>query len=357
MKTFRMVLAAACVAATTAFVAVPAASAKEYNFRIGAGHPPGAIWIATLRDFFMKEVAARVQKATGDTVTWTEAWGGSVCKLGECLEAVESGLLDFADIETAFEPSKLMAHNFTYFVPFSSGDPVVVQRAAAEIYETVPQLREILAKRYNQVYLGAGVVADYGLLTNFNWSKVDDLKGQKIAAAGPNMPWLANTGIVGVQSTLNDGYTSMQTGVYNGWVMFPDAIISFKLHEISKQFVDMRFGAVHTPLLTMNKATFDGLPPAIQKIVQEVGKEWGAYSAQAIAKRHKEALADLAGKIKVVTPEEATRKAWAAALPNIPKQRFGEINKANQPGDVVYKYIEALKKAGHVFPRDWAAEK
>jgi TRAP-type C4-dicarboxylate transport system substrate-binding protein len=119
----------------------------------------------------------------------------------------------------------------------------------------------------------------------------------------------------------------------------------------------MRFGAVHTPLLTMNKATFDGLPPAIQKIIQEVGKEWGVFSAQAIAKRHKEALTELGGKLKVVTPDDEIRKAWATALPNIPKQRFGEINKANQPGDVIYKYIEALKKAGHVFPRDWAAEK
>ena len=85
------------------------AQAETFNLRIGAGHPVGALWVGSIKDFFMPEVAKRVEERTDHTITWTEGFGGTVCKLGECLEAVESNLLDIADIEAAFEPAKLMA--------------------------------------------------------------------------------------------------------------------------------------------------------------------------------------------------------------------------------------------------------
>ena len=345
--------------AASAMIAAAAspAGAETYDFRIGAGHPTGALWVGTIKDFFMPEVAKRVQEATGDTITWTEGFGGTVCKLGECLEAVESGLLDFADIEAAFEPSKLMASNFSYFVPFGAGDPVMAQKAAAEVYETMPELAGVLSDNYNQVYLGAGVVASYGLVTTFEWDTVDQLHGHKIAAAGPNLAWLDSTGVTGVQSTLAEAYTSFQTGVYEGWVMFADGVISFKLNEVTKQYVDMHFGSVHTPLLTMNKDTFDGLPEDIQKIIVEVGREWGARTAQVIADKQAASVETLKATLRVVEPDDATRKVWADSLPNIPKIRAQEIDAAGQPGEAVYRYIEALKAAGHNFPRDWSAER
>ncbi|MGI6852898.1 C4-dicarboxylate TRAP transporter substrate-binding protein [Mesorhizobium sp. 1B3] len=332
------------------------AQAETFNLRIGAGHPLGSLWVGSIKDFFMAEVAKRVEERTDHSITWTEGFGGTVCKLGECLEAVESGLLDIADLEAAFEPAKLMAANFSYFVPFGATDPVVAQKAAADVYESTPELTALF-ERYNQIYLGASVVANYGLVTTFEWGTVDQLKGQKIAAAGPNIPWLESTGVVGVQSTLNEAYTSFQTGVYEGWIMFADAVVSFKLNEVTKQFVDMGFGSVHTPLLTINKDTFDSLPPEVRDIVVEVGREWGAETARRIGAKQDESVKTLTATLKVIDPDPAVRKAWAEALPNIPKLRSGEISAAGQPGEVVYKYVEALKAAGHEFPRDWAAER
>lgn len=333
------------------------AVADTYNFRIGAGHPTGALWVGTIKDFFMPEVTKRVQEATGDTITWTEGFGGTVCKLGECLEAIESGLLDFGDIEAAFEPSKLIASNFSYFVPFGSGDPVIAQKAAADVYENMPELAAVLSDNYNQVYLGAGVVASYGLVTTFEWNTVEQLQGHKIAAAGPNLPWLDSTGVTGVQSTLAEAYTSFQTGVYEGWVMFADGVVGFKLDEVTKQYVDMHFGSVHTPLLTINKDTLESLPEEIRNIIIEVGKEWGAHTAQVVADKQAASVEALKGTLRVIEPDDATRKTWADSLPNIPKLRAQEIDAAGQPGEVIYRYIDALKAAGHSFPRDWSAER
>ncbi|MCF8478227.1 MAG: C4-dicarboxylate TRAP transporter substrate-binding protein [Pseudolabrys sp.] len=351
-------------AATAAALALAAlagagnAQAKTIKLSIAAGHPVTSVWVGSMHDFFVPQVTERVAKETGDKIEWNEAWGGSVCKLGECLEAVESGLVDVADVHAPFEPSKLLANNFAYFVPFGTPDPRIAAKAVAEVYDKTPGLKDFLTKRYNQVFLGAGVVGNYGLVTNFKWKGVADLKGHKIAAAGPNLPWLGGTGVVGVQSTLNEAYTSLQTGVYDGWVMFPDAIMSFKLNEVTKQYVDMDFGSISTPVMTMNKSTWDSLSPKIQKIFLDVGREWNAYVGKVTYEKQEAARKKMkdAG-LDVSIASAADKKAWADSLPNIPKQRFNEINKAGMPGEVVYNYIKALKAAGQTFPRDWAAER
>jgi TRAP-type C4-dicarboxylate transport system substrate-binding protein len=345
-------------AAVVLLAAAAGASADTIKLSIGAGYPLTASWQGPVKTFFIPRLTERVKKETGHTLVWTEAWGGSVCKPGECLEAVESGLLDVADVLAATEPAKLMAHNFSFFVPFGSPDPRVVAKAAQEVYDKTPALKTVLESRYKQVFLGVGVTSNYGLVTTFKWKDFGELKGRKIAAVGPNMPWMQGSGVTGVQSNLNEAYTSLQTGVYDGWIVFADAVVSFKLTEITKQYVDMDFGAASTPLLTMNANTWKSLPANVQKIFLEVGREWNknmgavAYEKQeATIKRMKEVGFD------VRQADFATKQAWAKGLPNIPKQRFDEINKAGMPGEVVYTYIKALKAAGHKFPRDWEAER
>ena len=204
--------------------------------------------------------------------------------------------------------------------------------------------------------IGFGVVGNYGLLTSFKWDKVDELKGHKIAAAGPNLPWLDGTGVVGVQSTLNEGYTSIQTGVYDGWVMFPDAIASFKLNEVTQQYVDINFGAMHTPLLTINKDVMGDLPEKVQEIIRAVGQEWGAHMAEIVDQKQKEALQSLKDSGLTIRDSDAEASAtWAKALPDIPAARKKEIDAAGQPGDAIYAYIRALKSEGVQLPRDWEA--
>lgn len=356
----RVIAVATSVALSLAVVSAPVSSvaAQTISLRIGAGHPAAATWITTIRELFMPRFAERVKAETEYEIEWTEAWGGSVCKLGECLEAVESGLLDMADLQTPFEPAKLMAYNFSYFVPFGTGDPVLGAELNRRTYEEVPALKEFLEDRYNQVFVGVGILSNYGLVTTFEWEKVDELDGQKIAAAGPNIPWVQSVGVIPVQSNLNEAYTSFQTGVYNGWVMFPDGVTSFRLEEVTKQFAITGFGAIATPLLTINKDTWDDLPPEVQKIMLEVGSEWNKRAGEFTAERQKQAFETMkeAGlNIKELTFEE--KQAWAAQLPNIPKQRQEEIAKAGQPADGIYHYIKLLKEAGHQFARDWEAER
>jgi len=333
------------------------ALADTIRLRIGAGHPANATWTSVMQDVFEKNVTERVAKETSHTIEWVEAYGGSVCKLGECLEAVEAGLLDIGDVESIFEPAKLQALNFSLFVPFSTPDPVLNTAVIQQVYEAVPSLKEVLEKN-GQVFLGAGIIGNYGILTNFPMTEAADIVDRKIAAGGPNIPWIAPLGAVPVQAVLTEVYTSLQTGVYDGVVMFPDAVISFRLNEVAKNFAELDFGTVASALLTINRNTWDGLPPEVQTILAEEGKHWSTALGARTAELQDAAMTKMRETgVAVVAFSDEARKAWADKLDNLPKLRFEEIEKAGQPAEAIYEYIRLLKEAGHVFPRDWAAEK
>jgi TRAP-type C4-dicarboxylate transport system substrate-binding protein len=349
----RLVIGAAALLAAAA-----GAAADTFKLSIGSGYPAAAVWVSAMKDFYVPRVTDRVRKETGHALVWTEAWGGTVCKPSECLEAVQSGLLDIAESQAGQHPAKLMANGFSFHVPFGSPDPRIAAKAAQEVYEKTPALKTLLESRYGQVFLGAGVIGNYGLLTTFKWQDFSNLKGHKIAAAGPNLAWMHGTGVTGVQSNLTEAYTSFQTGVYDGWILFPDSIVSFKLTEVAKHFVEMDFGAIHSPLMTMNRKTWRSLPPNVQKIFSEVGREWNAHLGAVVYAKQQAALKQMRDQgVKVIQADFATKQAWASRLPNLPKLRFDEINKARMPGEAVYTYIKALKAAGHKFPRDWEAER
>ena len=344
-------------AATLAAAGMGTAAADTFRLTIGAGHPAdAAVWITAMRDFLAPEISKRAEKV-GHKIEWVNAYGGSVCKLGECLEAVESGLVDIADLHVAFEPAKLMAHNFPYFVPFGSPDPLVAAKSARLVYDTVPELKKILESKHNQIFLAVGSVGNYNLVTTFPWDKVEQLKGKKIAAAGPNIPWLKAVGAVPVQSNLNEAYTSFQSGVYEGWVMFPDATVGFKLHEVAKNYTFTDFGAVPNVLIAINKDTWRKLPKELQKIMLDVGKEFTEVQTKMANTKGEASVAAMkAAGVTVRSLSMEEKVKWANALSDIPNEKTAEINKAGQPGKAVGAYIKALKAAGTKMPRNWAVK-
>jgi hypothetical protein len=61
--------------------------------------------------------------------------------------------------------------------------------------------------------------------------------------------------------------------------------------------------------------------------------------------------------VRVVELTFEQQQAWAALLPNIPQERTDEVNDLGQPGAAIFRYSELLAENGHVFPRDWLAER
>ena len=342
-------------------VAAEAAESKErkvIRLTMGCGKPIEAgKQFSIARDVFAAEVSKRVEERTNYKIEWVIAFGGTVAKDGEELEATEMGLLDFGYVILLFEPSKLFLHNFGYWVPFSSPDVVSVNKIAAKLFEEFPELGKQLEK-YNQKCLAVGTTQSYQLITTFPVKTLEDLKGQKIAAGGINLTIIPPVGAVPVQSAIGEGYTSFQSGVYNGWLILESIAAGLKWPQVAPYVSLIELGAIPGVLLTINLNTWNKLPKEIRDIMQEAANVYmdkGMKELVADVQSSREKLKQLGAKITTLDPNE--RKRWANALPEIPAKMAKEADAKGMPGSkVVKRYIEMQKATGYTFPRDWKLE-
>ncbi len=356
LKKAGMVLAPLSLVAvlTCAAAAANAAEKETIRLRIGAGHTPiSGQWIKSVNDFFMPEVNKRLE-GTKYEIRWITAWGGSIAKLGEVLEAIETNLLDLGYIVYVFEPSKLMLQGMTYRMPFQSGDPLLVSKASSYMYDKYPQFRNDFHK-YNQIALAVSVSDPYNMFSKKPVKSHMDLDNTKVGAAGANLSWLKGSGAVPVQTNLNECYTSLQTGVYDATIQPTGASYKLKIAEAAPYMVEAHFGVQSFGALSVNKKKYETLPPVVQKVMQEVADEFQTVAANYILERYesdKKGMRENGTDIYTL-PAEA-RKAWAATLPNVVGELAQELEANGYPGrEIVGDYYSFLKQHGYEMIREW----
>ena len=344
------------MAAAIGALAIPGpALADNIRLRIGAGHPvQGIAHVTAVEEFFIPEVTKRAEKA-GHKIEWTKAWGGSVAKLSETLEATRSGILDIGVVNFPFHSAHLFTNNFPFHFPFQPSDHVLAVKAVRMTYEEVPWLKEVFERKFGQKHLGIGQNGDYGIGSKTPIASFDDLKGKKFGAAGPNLNWFRDTGIVGVQQSLNEAYNAIQTGVYHGYVVFPGSYYGFKLHEVGAYYLRAGLGAPAAIALTINLNTWKRLPKAVQDILVEVGREYDIVNAEMQAKADAEGLERLrAAGVEIRELSPAERAKWAEAVKGLPNEMAQDANRRGEPGTQVFRaYIANLKKLGYTFPVEY----
>jgi len=344
---------------TSSSLMATAAFAESFTFRIGSGHPKGpAPYVTQMSDFFAVEVKKRVEEQTEHKVEFIEAYGGAIAGVADTLESVQQGILDFGGFCICFEPAKMFLHNFPYYMAFGPQKSADAIAAARSVYNDNPWLEQVMQDEYDQVFLGLGVWDNYHLGTKDEWNTVADLKGIKIGGAGPNLPWLDYVDAIPVQSTLPEGYLSLKTGVYTGWLMVPSAYNGFKFYEPAPHYTLIGFGAMPVIALTANKKKMESLPEDVRNIIVEVGAEWEANNGAVMDKVQDFGLAKLKenGAIIKTLPEEV-REEWARSLTEFPKQQAADAESRGLPGlKVMSAYLEASKAVGHVWPVEYELE-
>ncbi len=337
----------------SAMMASAPAMADTFTLRIGSGHPNGpSVYVTDTANFFVPEVVRRVAEETEHEIEFVEGYGGAIAGVAETLEAVQNGILDIGAYCICFEPAKLFLHNFPYYAPFGPTDSEQAMKVVRQVYDEVPWLTETFEGEYGQVLLGLHGWDNYHLGTTNPWETVADLEGVKIGGAGPNLPWLEFAGAIPVQSTLPDGYMSLQTGVYDGWLMFPSAYLGFKFHEPSPNYTLIGFGAMPVNALTMNTRSMERLPEDVQAIIAEVG---AAYEAQAGAslnaaqQRGLDGLVAVGANVKTLSDE--ARAGWAESLVSFPNQQAKDADGRGMPGsEVMSAFLAAVEADGYTWP-------
>ncbi len=346
-------------ALTAALLAGSAAAvrAETVNITVAAGHPPVLRWVKHTSQTFIPAVNKALE-GTDITVNWSEQYGGSLAKVGGVLEAVEEGLAEVGLVSSLFEAAKLSPQNVTYFTPFVSSSPTAIADLIDTMHEENQDLRQSWEDN-NLEYLGAAIgIDDYLLMTNFPVNSLDDLRGRKIGAPGPAVNWLEGTGAVGVSGNLTTYYNELQTGVYDGVIVFASAALPSKLYEVAPFITRVGFGAQYAGGIAANKEWFDAQPEALQTALRRGGvaqrKAYHEDLDEAVANAF-EVMKANGATITDVSPE--FRMKWAAGMENVAKDWAAKLDQEGKQGTKVLKaYMDAMRSAGAKPVRDWDKE-
>lgn len=320
------------------------------TIRIGAGAPiESSVWLQPIRNYFMPEVD-RALESTNYEIRWIENWG-TIGTMAEELKMLESGLLDVGFSTAAFQPAHLRISSMGFNTPFSSNDPEIIAEVAVRMMNEFDEFKAEY-DAVNTRLLGFSISENYSLITNFPIETLDDMKGKKIAGASANQRWLAAAGATPVQGSLNEAYQSLQSGVYNGFVVFTSSMMGFKLYEQANYLTNVSFGSMNLGGLVVNNDAWNKLPTEVQTVFEEVGEGF-TYTSAKYAKEAEQAnfkkMEEVGVNILELSPEQESM--WAEKLTAMPQDYANELNKAGLPGTELMKaFIQYQIDAGHEFP-------
>ncbi|MEM7540152.1 MAG: C4-dicarboxylate TRAP transporter substrate-binding protein [Pseudomonadota bacterium] len=333
---------------------VGAQTPTVHEWTVATPHTPAVPWVSVLRDFFIPEFKRRAARRPGFQVDFYPAWGGSLVRWGDGLEAVEIGLADLGFVGTLWESSKLPLQNVTYSLPFITDDLGALLNSVNALHREVPAL-EATWREYKQVFLGAAGVDTYHLFTNFPIRTLDDLKGRKILAPGVSALWLRGTGAVAVDGALSTYYTQLRTGVADGAVSIATGIYPYGIHEVAPYLTLVGIGAQWVGALTINENVWDNLPGEIQLELKTLGEAYTRKVAEIVEQRRSKAVAAMIDEgVEVSVLPAAEKRRWIDGLPQLGREWVTRNEARQLPArELLDVLMRKLKEQGALISTDW----
>ena len=344
------------LAGAIALVPIPAL-ADSFSATIAAGHPPVFRWVRMISEVFIPETQAALE-AQGHSITFSEQYGGAIAGVGEELEAVELGLAEIGVVQSLFDPAKLAVQNVTYYTPFVSDDVRLVATLMDRLHHEDPRMRAAYEEN-NIHYIGAPVaIDDYLLMTTFPVESLADLEGRKIAAPGPAVNWLSGTGAVGVSGNLTTYYNEINTGVYDGVIVFASAALPGRLHEVAPYITRLGLGAQYAAALGANLDWWQSLPPEVQQAMTDAADTTGAWYLAELDAAVATAFETMEAEGATITvASEDFRRDWAEAMDNAAADWAATLDAQGWPAsEILSLYMEEMRAAGAEPLRDWDRE-
>lgn len=353
--TRRTFLAGAAGAAALPVFSIKASAQQTLNVTIAASHPVQNFWVAMMKNVFQPEVEKHLRDNGNQVrVNWREAYGGTLYKFQDTMEAVRDNITDIGYVGTLWEGSTMPLQNVTYFTPFSTGDHGLIARTFDQLNESVPAIKQNW-NGLNMVPLSSFITDTYHIWSTFPVRTLDDLRNRKISAPGTSANWLTGTGATPVDGALTTYYTDIQTGVSEGALSFFVGILPTRVYEVAKYVTKCDVGAMYVGGIAANKQRHDRWPAAFQKAVAEAGKITTQKHVEDVSSRIAAAEKEMVDKGSIITTlADAERKRWITGLPNIAKTWADTSGAASR--DVLRAYFASIRAAGQTPGRDWDRE-
>ncbi len=342
-------------ASSLPLVAYHAKAQSALNLTIASSHPVANFWVAMMKNSFQPEVDKHLRD-NGNThrINWREAYGGTLYRFQDTMEAVRDNITDIGYVGTLWEGSTMPLQNVTYFTPFATGDHGLVANAFERLNESQPAIRQNWSS-LNMVPLSSYITDTYHIWSNFPVRTLDDLRNRKISAPGTSANWLQGTGATPVDGALTTYYTDIQTGVSEGALSFFVGILPTRVHEVARFITKCDVGAMYVGGIAANRQRFERWPENVRRAMTAGGKAATAAHIADVSARISTAEAEMVRQgAQVSTLPAAERERWIRGLPNLARTWADSSGPAAR--DVLAAYFAAVREAGGRPGRDWDHE-
>ena len=350
----------AAAASAVVLAAAPAGAAKKVRLTVISGNTHHYAPVGAAIKSFMPKVDEILARTGNYKVSWIKGFGGQIVKVRGELDGVQAGLGDLGVVPGPFHPSKMSLYQIGYVTPFTSLDVRTTTDGMHHLFETFPEMSKQM-QRFNQTVISiTGTAENYALWTAKKVTRFEDLKGMKVGAVGSNFPWVSAAGATPVTiKGLATMYNSLKAGVYEGAVLWQQAMAAFKFCEITPHHLDTSFGAIANAVLTYNHDSWARIPREVRDAIMGATRTWSDGANKAILGGAKWGLGVCEKKYRqqthALTADE--KKRWAFALPNIARQWAGRQDKAGLPGTrMLTTWMDYMRGKNQLVLRDWDRE-
>jgi TRAP-type C4-dicarboxylate transport system substrate-binding protein len=351
-------LGALALTASVLALSVPARATETLNLTVAMGHPEVFLWVKHMRETFIPVLARELAAAGEVEVQWTEAYGGTLVRLGSELEAFQTGIMDVGQVSGVFNPAALGVLNVTYAMPFGPTDPLLVTRAAEQALRDSGAM-QIVDEATGVVYIGGGISIDgYNIGANRALRTLADMNGIRIGGAPSNHAWLNGSGAVPVAGAYTTFYNEIQTGVYDGHIGWITASTPSRMYEVAPFWNQVEFGSMYIGGLGVRADLWNGFSDATKAAFLTAATAYSeAYHAEQAARFNAAREAYVAGGGEYVDMDPAERSTWINAMANPTEAFIAAAEARGEPGRAVLEtYRDILSAGGFTFPRDYLAE-
>jgi len=338
-------------------LATHSAAGDKITLKIASVTPPPG---KALASDGVKYWIDKVTQRSGGRVTFQEFWGAAVAAPPAHLDLVSKKMVDVVLTHLWYTPGKCPLGNYEYIFPFGPSDPVIVVKTKRKLYEEFPAFKEEV-KKYNGLKLAHIGSTPYFMLSKEPIKSLADMKGKKVSLVGRYFGrWISATGAIPVVAPMHDRYTMLQRGVVDiDWLPI-DLFQTFKIYEVAKHLVKVDALLALPFDLVINLESFGALPPDIQAILIETGKDAEMYTAMRLIPNAMETLTTKmpAEGVKYTSLTEEQKRKWMENIPDIPAEWAAEVTEMGLPGwDIVRRYQEVSAELGYTWPRRWGRKK
>lgn len=339
-------------------LAAPAAATETLRLTVAMGHPEVFLWVKHMRDTFLPVLEEELARAGEVEIEWTEAYGGTLVRLGSEIESFQSGIMDLGQISGVFDPAAAGILNVSYAMPFGPSDPELVNDASEAALRDSGAL-DVLSESTGVVYIGGGVAIDgYNIGANRALNTLDDMAGIRIGGAPSNHAWLDGSGAVPVHGAYTSFYNEIQTGVYSGHVGWITASVPARLYEVAPYWNQVRFGSMYIGGLGVAQARWDSFSESTQQAFLTAASAYtDAFHSEQAARFDAARATHEENGGSFVDMNSDDRALWIATMTNPTTSFIAAAAARGEPGRATLEAYQAyLAERGFTFERDYLVE-